>query len=135
MAGPLARSDVVVGTGLAIMEGMAAGNAAIVLGRQYGGIVTPEFVAAAADGPDFSGQPGPLTREPTAEAIAADLDHLRNDPERLRQLQRWSEAYARRYLSLDAMTAAVVAEYQSAVARRGPSQGDASTSGMPPRNL
>lgn len=88
----LAQTDIVAGTGRAIIEGMAAGNAAIILGRTYQGILTPEK-AAKQRFLDISGLSG---SDPCYRDIFYDLSKLVQDKTYLRQLQKFGRELAKR---------------------------------------
>jgi len=110
----MARAHVVVGTGRAIREGLAAGAACVVLGREYHGLVTPEYVGKTRF-PDFSGLGGQLG-EPVPAAIHRDLLMLYRDRSLLQELMAFGRRYATLHLGLDAMVAATIDVYRDAIA-------------------
>lgn len=110
----MGRAHVVVGTGRAIREGMAAGAACLVLGREYHGVVTPEFVGDMPF-PDFSGL-GRHRGEPAPADIYQDLLRLYQDRSLLRRLMEFGRRYAERHFSLDATIDATVDVYRDAIA-------------------
>lgn len=80
----VAQTDIVAGTGRAVLEGMAAGNAAVILGRKYQGVFTPKK-AASRHFPDLSGLAG---SDPCYRDIFYDLIKLTQNKDYLRQLQK-----------------------------------------------
>ncbi|PZN06362.1 MAG: hypothetical protein DIU69_13370 [Bacillota bacterium] len=110
----MARAHVVVGTGRAIREGLAAGAACLVLGREYHGPVTPEYVGKTRF-PDFSGLGG-HQGEPTPAALYRDLMQLYRDRSWLQELMAFGRRYATLHLGLDAMVAATIDVYRDAIA-------------------
>lgn len=110
----MARAHVVVGTGRAIREGLAAGAACVVLGREYHGLVTPDYVEGT-EFPDFSGL-GRNGGEPEPVAIRRDLMLLYRDRSLLQDLMAFGRRYATQHLGLDAMVAATLDVYRNAIA-------------------
>lgn len=110
----MGRAHVVVGTGCAIREAMAAGAACLILGREYHGVVTPELVASM-DFPDFSGL-GRHQGPPSPAALYADLMRLYQDRQWLGELMAFGREYAERHFDLDAMVAATLDVYAAAIA-------------------
>ncbi|HHW09191.1 MAG TPA: glycosyltransferase family 4 protein [Firmicutes bacterium] len=92
------RSHVVVGTGRAIREGMAAGNACLVLGWSYDGLVDEEWLAKS-DYVDFSGRCN-YPKPPAPADIYRDLMRLQKDKNLLANLQRRGRAYAEEHFCL-----------------------------------
>ena len=102
-------SDVVVGCGRVIREGMASGRPCLLLGRSYRGLVFP----AALDptrGHDFSA--GGRERPPSAGRIAADLLRLVRDPDLATRLGAEGRAYALAHLSLAEAAVRTAALYE-----------------------
>lgn len=92
----LAASDIIVGTGRSTIEGLAAGNAALVLGRTYQGLVTPKTVQKSRH-LDLSGLYG---TKPCYKDIFYDLAPLTQDRNELCSVQQFSrELAAQRYCS------------------------------------
>jgi len=85
----LRQSAVVVGRGRGLLEGMACGNASLILGPYYGGILEAGALGAAAY-PDLSGRTG---KEPCYREIFFDLSRLIKDGAYLGELQRRSRKY------------------------------------------
>lgn len=85
VASLLSQTDIVVGTGRAILEGMAAANAAMILGQTYQGILTPEK-AGKQPFLDVSGLSG---SDPCYRDIFYDLTKLLQNRIYLRQLQKF----------------------------------------------
>lgn len=81
----LSQTDIVVGTGRAILEGMAAGNAAMILGQTYQGILTPEKTGKQPF-LDVSGLSG---SDPCYRDIFHDLTKLLENRKYLLQLQKF----------------------------------------------
>ena len=90
----LKHSRVVVGRGRSLLEGMACGNAALVLGERYGGIVEP---AAGLPLPDLSGRSG---AEPCYRDLFYDLARLWKEREYLDHLQQWGRRQVRENFDL-----------------------------------
>ncbi|HKM16960.1 MAG: glycosyltransferase family 4 protein [Firmicutes bacterium] len=105
------KADLVIGTGRAIREGMAAGAAALVLGDYLDGIVTEENVELLRR---FNFSSRASRQVPDQENIASELDKLTEN--RLRQLQEFSFHYAQKHFSEEDMAKAVVEVYQSCLA-------------------
>lgn len=98
--GPLLkRANLVVGTGRAVREAMAAGCAAWVLGMYSDGLVTPENVEELKYA-NFSGRAtqGAFCPEQAAPLLAQP------DPERFRELGIFGRSYALRHFSIQGMT-------------------------------
>lgn len=89
----LAKTDIVVGTGRAIVEGLASGNAALVLGRTYQGLVTSEKMKEE-DYLDFSGLFG---SDPCYKDIFFEMARLARDIPCLRKLQEAGRIRAEQY--------------------------------------
>ena len=118
----MGRVHVVVGTGRVIREGMAAGAACVVLGREYHGPVTPEGVAGMTF-PDFSGA-GRRLGSPTSKAILDDLLSLYRNRTRLQELMAFGRRFAEQHLSLDAMVEATLGVYRAVTDPAGGAGGD-----------
>ena len=125
----MSRAHVVIGTGCAIREGMAAGAACLVLGREYHGIVTPEFLDSMAF-PDFSGL-GRDQGAPSPATIYRDLSLLYRDGTLLQQLMEFGRQYAERHFSLDAMVGATLDVYADAIAAQQRATGAERTARRP----
>lgn len=111
----MAKSHVVVGTGRAVREGLAAGRVAMLLGEAYGGVVSPEHPGTRqgdGDGYGFSARAG---RPPRREEIRRDLIRVLQAESHYRGLCRWGRAFALRHFSLKAMAAAVTRVYAAAL--------------------
>lgn len=107
----LIKTDIVAGSGRAVIEGMAAGNAAIVLGRTYQGIITPETVAKKAY-PDVSGLSG---SDPCYRNIFYDLAKLVQNRLYLQQLQSFSRDLVEREFDMKVVSQRITAIYQKAL--------------------
>ena len=105
----------VFGTGRAIREGMACGCVGFVLGRRYGGIVTPATLGRTAPEdrpfPSFSGLDG---EPPDSGRLRLDLIRLWQDPRRRLRLARWSRTFACAHFSLDDVAERTLAVYAGA---------------------
>ena len=109
----LRKANLVVGTGRAIREGMAAGCAAYVLGSYCDGLVTPENVEGLQT-TNFSGR---TQRQSFCPKSAAN-DLARPDPERFLELGRFGRRYALQHFSSGQMALAVEGVYRQALARQ-----------------
>lgn len=109
----LRQANLVVGTGRAIREGMAAGCAAYVLGTHCDGLVTPENVRQL-EVANFSGRT--YGRQFDAASAAEVLQHP--DPEQFLALGRFGRRYALQHFSSRKMTLAVEQVYFSALDRQ-----------------
>lgn len=103
----LARTDILAGTGRACLEGLAAGNAVLVLGRNYQGILTPEKVRQKHL--DLSGLAG---SEPCYRAIFFDLASLTQNRTALRSLQRFGRELAEREFDNRQLTKKITGIYR-----------------------
>ncbi|MBS4030993.1 MAG: glycosyltransferase family 4 protein [Clostridiales bacterium] len=103
----LSQTDIVAGTGRAILEGMAAGNAAMILGRTYQGILTPEK-AAKQRFLDVSGLSG---SDPCYRDIFFDLTKLLQNTNYIRQLQKFGRELVKREFDNEAHTARIIEIY------------------------
>lgn len=86
----LADSDVVVGTGRAVLEGLATGCAALVLGEGWNGLLTPANAASLARD-NFIGRAGAV--RPTPDAIRHALVQLQQDAGLRRSLAVWGRRF------------------------------------------
>lgn len=114
----MARAHVVVGTGLAVREGMASGTACLVLGHRYHGLVDPESLSEERF-PDFSGL-DPMDAEPAADAIHRDLALLYGNRPLLNRFMESGRRCAEARFSLEAMVDATLRVYQEALAAHRP---------------
>lgn len=106
-----AQTNLVIGTGRTIREGMAAGSAAWVLGEYSDGLVTPSKVEDLVK-TNFSGR---RSKAPFAPETAAAW--LRDPlPEYFRELAEFGPPYAREHFSIEAMVHKVLALYQRLLA-------------------
>jgi hypothetical protein len=108
----LERARLVVGTGRAVREGMAAGYAALVLGDMLDGLVTPEN-AAVLRRANFSGRARSM--EPTPSNLRQELAKLESSG--AGQLMRFSRAYAQEHFGIDKMAAEIVTVYREAAGK------------------
>ncbi|MEW5785433.1 MAG: hypothetical protein AB1767_10240 [Bacillota bacterium] len=88
-AAVLQGSQIVIGRGHALLEGLACGNAALVLGHSYKGLCEP---AAGRPVPGLSDQGG---AEPCYRNIFFDLSRLWQERAYLEHLQQWGRRFAR----------------------------------------
>jgi len=107
VAGLLAKTDIVVGTGRAIIEGLACGNAAIILGRSCQGILTPEKIKAKAI--DLSGLVG---NDPCYKNIFYDLAKLTQNKIYLQQLQKFGRELAEKEFDNTKLTRKIIVIYE-----------------------
>ncbi len=105
------NTDIIFGTGRALLEGMASGNAACVLGRMWGGVVTPEK-AGAHKLFDFSGMTG---WEACYRNIFFDLAKLIKNIRHLRYLQQFSRSYVLDKYDIKNLTRDVVRIYLNSI--------------------
>ncbi len=106
----LAGSQVVVGRRRALLEGLACGNAALLMGRSYHGLVE-RGIAKATPFPDLSGGGA---EEPCYRNIFYDLSRLWKDRGYLSELQRWGRTFVRENCDLR-----LIAERTARLYRRG----------------
>lgn len=104
----LSSSHVVVGRERALLEGMACGNAALIMGKSYHGILQPQNFSAAGL-PDLSGGG---TIEPCYRNIFNDLAELWKDRDYLETLQYRGRKYVRENHDLRLTAEATVRLYQ-----------------------
>jgi len=110
-AASLGTSDIVLGTGLAVREGMAAGNAAVILGRAYGGVVTPARLRESAF-PNFSGWTAEGVTEASAPVIQRDLEGLLDNRGYLQFLKDWGRRCAELHFDIQRVVAETVEIYR-----------------------
>lgn len=110
----LADMDIVAGTGRNVIEGLAAGNAAIILGRTYQGILTPEK-ADKNKHLDLSGLSG---SEPCYRNIFFDLAKLMQNRIYLQQLQKFSRELAEKEFDNKLLTQRIVEIYEDVLGKR-----------------
>ncbi|MGI6096874.1 MAG: glycosyltransferase [Dethiobacteria bacterium] len=84
----LAEGDIVVGSGRFVLEGLACGNAALVLGQKNSGLLGPENFTFPLDLSGLSG------KEPCYREIFFALGDLYTDRHKLRRLQSQGRRYA-----------------------------------------
>ncbi len=89
----LAKTDIVVGSGRPIVEGLAAGNAVLILGRTYQGLLGPEKAERQKHW-DFSGLSG---SDPCYKTIFFDLAKLTQNPIYLQRLQEFGRDLAEQH--------------------------------------
>lgn len=106
----LGRAQLVVGTGRAIREGMAAGCIGFVLGDRLDGVVTPATVEALRR-TNFSGRTSSL--EPTPEALQGALEELESWG--TANLMKFSRQYALDHFGIDKMVDALLTVYRKAM--------------------
>lgn len=110
MSAYLSETDIVVGTGRAILEGMATENAAIILGRTYQGILTPEKIEKNKL-PDTSGLSG---SDPCYKNMFYDLAKLTQNRIYLQQLQQFGRKLAEKEFNQTSAAQRVIGIYASA---------------------
>lgn len=101
------NTDIIVGTGRALLEGMAAGNAACILGRMWGGIVTPQS-STGSKYADLSGMSG---KETCYRNIFFDLAKLIKNRRLLQQVQQFSRQYVVSHYNIRELTQKIVHIY------------------------
>jgi len=106
----LARTDILAGTGRAAIEGLAAGNAVLVLGRTYQGILTPE--KARQKYLDFSGLAGD---DACYRTIFFDLGSLIQNRAYLRSLQKFSRELAEKEFDNSELAKKITGIYRQAL--------------------
>ncbi|MCW3489199.1 glycosyltransferase family 4 protein [Dethiobacter alkaliphilus] len=104
----LASSDIVVGTGRVAIEALAAGNAVLILGQTFQGLLQPEK-AASQKIPDVSGLTG---SDPCYKNIFYDLAKLTQNQIYLRQLQQQGRKLAEKEFCNTKVTRRIINEYQ-----------------------
>jgi glycosyltransferase involved in cell wall biosynthesis len=103
----LARTDIVAGTGRAVIEGLAAGNAVLVLGRTYQGLLTPEKVRQKYL--DLSGLAG---TDACYKTMFFDLASLMQNRPALRSLQRFGRELAEKEFDNRLLTKKIAGIYR-----------------------
>ena len=103
----LRETDIVLGGGRVILEGMAAGNAALVLGQIYGGMINRESVARSEHF-DYHGLSG---KESCYKNIFFDLARLIKNRRYLKEVQNFSRNYIIDKYNIKNTTAAVIKTY------------------------
>ncbi len=101
------NTDIIIGTGRALLEGMSAGNAACILGRMWGGVVTPEKTR----GQKFFDLSGMTGREACYRNIFFDLAKLVKNTHHLRYLQEFSRNHVLDNYNIRHLTREVVRVY------------------------
>ena len=109
----LSESDVVVGTGRAVLEGLATGCAALVLGEGWDGLLAPDNAERLARD-NFIGRA--TGQRPTAAAIRAALAELAANPALRRALARWGRRFVEERFDLQDVARRTAALYQEVVA-------------------
>ncbi len=116
LAAVLWESDVLIGAGRTLIEGLACGLPCVSVGqRGSGGLVGPETADAIAEH-NWGGRHVPASQQPNARVLTHDVDGLLRDAARRAELAAWGPEVARRY---DARLAGPVLEaaYDDACAR------------------
>lgn len=88
----LAGSQIVVGRRRSLLEGMACGNAALIMGQSYHGIFDPSTYPAALSFPDLSGAEA---EPPCYRTIFYDLSTLLKNRPFLKSLQQQGRKFVR----------------------------------------
>ncbi|MBT9558578.1 MAG: glycosyltransferase family 4 protein [Myxococcales bacterium] len=97
LAAVLWESDVLIGAGRTLIEGLACGVPCISVGqRGTGGIVSPETADAIAEH-NWGGRHVPALQRPDASDLTRDIEELVNDSSRRAALAAWGPDVARRY--------------------------------------
>jgi glycosyltransferase involved in cell wall biosynthesis len=109
IAGLLSKTDIVVGTGRAIVEGLAAGNAGLVLGNTYQGVLATEKMESG-EYLDLSGLAG---IEPSYKDIFFDLSNLTQDRAYLRKLQAGGRKLAQEQYNIREICGYILHIYRS----------------------
>ena len=104
----LAKTHIVVGTGRAIIEGLACGNAAVILGKTYQGLLTPEKAARQRE-IDLSGLSG---NTPCYRNIFYDLAEIIQNRLYLQDLQQFSRQLAEKHYDNSLLTRKTTTIYQ-----------------------
>lgn len=88
----LGKSQIVIGRRRGLLEGMACGNAALIMGRSYRGIFNPRQHPATLSFPDLSGEED---EPPCYRSIFFDLSTLLKDRPLLESRQRQNRQFIR----------------------------------------
>lgn len=88
----LGESQIVIAGNRALLEGMACGNAALIMGRGYGGIFMPQQHPASLPFPDLSGE---VDEAPCYRSIFFDLSTLLKERTLLQSLQQRGRKFIR----------------------------------------
>ncbi|MBT9172308.1 MAG: hypothetical protein DDT21_00689 [Syntrophomonadaceae bacterium] len=112
IAALLARTDILAGTGRAAIEGLAAGNAVLVLGRTYQGLITPEKVRQKYL--DLSGLAG---TDACYKTMFFDLGLLIQNRAALRSLQRFGRELAEKEFDNRLLTKKIAGIYRQVLER------------------
>lgn len=110
----LSGSQLIIGRGRALLEGMACGNAVLVMGQSYRGILSPQDCLPSGL-PDLSGAGSKVDCYRT---IYYDLSRLWKDRVYLRRLQDWGRKLVRENYDLRLAAEEVAFAYQSALSRK-----------------
>ena len=105
----LSTSDVVVGTGRAVLEGLATGCVALVLGEGWDGLLTPANAERLARD-NFIGRAS--GQRPNAAAIRAALADLAGNRALRRALARWGRSFVEERYDLRDVARRTAALYQ-----------------------
>ena len=111
VAALMAETDIVAGTGRSVIEGMASGNAVIILGRTCQGVLTPEKVARQKN-IDLSGLSG---SDPCYKNIFYELAKLTQNKLYLQQLQKFGRELAEKEYDNAAHTKKIIRIYEKAL--------------------
>lgn len=109
----LGDSDIVIGTGMAIREGMAAANVGYVMGKFIDGIVQPDLLPPV---PEFTGRESKVW--PSPRTIVSDLAPLIENREALRLLQYKSYEFAKKYFDFEYFLDRIIDYYQGAFEKK-----------------
>lgn len=109
-----AKTDIVAGTGRTIAEALATGNAALILGRTYQGILTPEKMKEERH-LDLSGLSG---NDPCYRNIFLDLAKLTQNQIYLRRLQEFGRSLAQKQFDHKLLTRKIVEIYEDVLQKQ-----------------
>ncbi|HHX74710.1 MAG TPA: glycosyltransferase family 4 protein [Firmicutes bacterium] len=109
VASLLAETDIVAGTGRTVIEGLACGNAVIILGKTCQGILTPEKVARQKE-LDLSGLSG---NDPCYKNIFYELAKLTQNELYLRHLQKFGRKLAEEHFDIAVLAGKTMQVYES----------------------
>lgn len=97
LAAVLWESDVLIGAGRTLIEGLACGVPCVSVGqRGSGGVVAPDAVDAIAEH-NFGGRHVPSARAPDPAVLTRDVSGLLDDAEARAALTTWGPTMARQY--------------------------------------